>query len=470
MGARGVKNVFAKFGIDVPSGFSQHCRTIMPATFAPALRACCAAVALLLLSVRAAEPVSPLIGVTMEQVITRYGEPKSQIVVGNRIVMFYPRERIVVREGRVIEVEQITAEPVRRSEPPSGVPANPGANAASGPGPAGGVPPGKAGELTAPGVATPGMPAGIDPATGAPLPPAEPRVEIKLVRLPSANAGRGATAPVPPPVAAPIEPVVEPPEPKVQPGPPKPDPAALAAAAARAAELAAQNKRAKAASSAVRRLDFAEGSALEDESTPMWRYALLVVVAIGGVGFFVWRRRQADLLATSVENTPVRAPSSATTTSVTTPPMPMRPRETLFAAEFLSGLDEARFESLVAAYYVKTGVVAARANAGDAGPALIRISWKGEPRPFAGVLCLAQPRASIDATPLRELAAALAQEDIRRGHVVTTGKFTAAARDFAAENQLTLLPGDAFREKLNALPNGARAEIMDTVTSAGSAA
>ena len=59
----------------------------------------------------------------------------------------------------------------------------------------------------------------------------------------------------------------------------------------------------------MRRLDFAEGSALEDEATPMWRYVLLVVLAVGGVAFFVWRwrQRQADLAATSVENTPVRA-------------------------------------------------------------------------------------------------------------------------------------------------------------------
>ena len=41
-------------------------------------------------------------------------------------------------------------------------------------------------------------------------------------------------------------------------------------------------------------------------------------------------------------------------------------------------------------------------------------------------------------------------DDIRRGYVVTTGKFNVPARDFAEEKHLTLLPGDIFLEKLNA--------------------
>ncbi|MEO6246233.1 MAG: restriction endonuclease [Opitutaceae bacterium] len=418
---------------------------------------------MLLLSVRAAEPVSPLMGATLEQVMVKYGEPKSQITVGDRLIVFYPKERLVLRGGRVIEVEQLAAEPVRRPEPPpaASAPSNPAApgttaNAADAPAGTAPAPAGTTGQPNAPVLVAP-----------APMP--EPKVEIKLVRPPSAT---GARDPLP---LAPVKPepvVVEPVAPpvllpEVKKGPTKAELAAQAAAQAaeveRAAEQAAKNKREKVTSSAVRRLDFAEGSALEDEATPTWRYALLVLVVVGGAGFFIWRsrQRQGELAATSVANTPVK-PKMATSAAAPTA-APARPKETLFSADFLSGLDAARFETLVAAYYSKTGVVARRASGSAAGPVKIQISWKGEPRPFAGVLCLAAPSASIDVEPLRDLFEALTKENIRRGHVVTTGKFAPTARDYAAENQLTLLPGDAFLEKLNALPDSARAEIMRSV-------
>ncbi len=437
----------------------------MPASLASVLRVCGVAFALILGGVRAAEPVSPLIGATLEQVVAKYGEPKSQITVGDRLVIFYPKERIVVRGGRVIEVEQLAAEPVRRPEPPATVPAN-SPTSAAGPNAGNSVP----GAAASPG--TPASPEAVTPAVTQPQPASESKVEIKLVRPPSAN-GRGQITPLPAPKeeVVPVAPV-SPPLPVVERnvGPTKQELAAQAAAAERVAELAAKNKRAKATSSAVRRLDFAEGSALEDEGTPAWRYVLLAVVVIGGLGFFIWRWRQgqADLAATSVKNTPVRktaAPVAAAPVAA-----PVRARETAFSADFISRLDAAQFETLVTAYYSKTGVVAVRATDSASGLVRVRISWKGEPRPFAGVLCLGRATALIDANPLRELAAALVKEDIRRGHVVTTGKFAPAARDFAAENQLTLLPGDTFLEKLNALPESARAEIMRTVAPANSAA
>ncbi|MGH7957856.1 MAG: restriction endonuclease, partial [Opitutaceae bacterium] len=84
--------------------------------------------------------------------------------------------------------------------------------------------------------------------------------------------------------------------------------------------------------------------------------------------------------------------------------------------------------------------------------------------PFAYVMCIPQPAGAIDPKPLQKLVAALATEDIRRGYIVTAGRFNAAAREFADEKHLTLLPGDTFLDKLNALPATARTEIMQVIS------
>ena len=132
--------------------------------------------------------------------------------------------------------------------------------------------------------------------------------------------------------------------------------------------------------------------------------------------------------------------------------------------ELLNKLEWKRFEELVAAYYNKTGVVAVRTKSGPDTPVHIRISWKGEQRPFACVQCIPHPTGLIEAKPLQTLCEALAAEDIRRGYVVTCGKFSVPARDLAEEKHITLLTGDIFLEKLNALPEAARQELLRDAT------
>ena len=181
-----------------------------------------------------------------------------------------------------------------------------------------------------------------------------------------------------------------------------------------------------------------------------------VVIVGAGLVFLIWRNRQRQLLlaATAVSQSPFAATPSATTGG-----------GAKFNSDFLAKLEWKRFEELVADYYAKTGVVATRTKTGPASPTHIKISWKGEPRPFASVACIAHPVGLVDAKPLQDLVAAIATEDIRRGYVVTSGKFSVGARDYGEEKHLTLLPGDIFLEKLNALPEAARNEIMQAVTS-----
>ena len=414
----------------------------MAVTFAVGLRACCVAVGLLMLTVRGAEPVSPLIGLTRDQLLQRIGEPKSQIDAGARVIYFYPRERIVLRDNVVVEVDSLSPD-----APPPPSPSE---------------------------TSAPGTRAATSPTQG---PAPESRVEIKSVRPPSTKDGR-TTASEPPretvPTQAPPPPTVSPrnfpPAEIIVSEPPKTEapsaPSALnnekatSAKADKAAEkkasddLAAKKKQDAAAAAARRRAEQAAAPAATEEVIGVRTYVIALVVLVGGIGVLFWRyrQRQLELAASSVENTPVITPTTHVFSG------------NAFSADVLARLEWRRFEELVAAYYNKTGVIAVRTKAGPASPVHIKISWKGEARPFAYVQCIAQPGAPIDQKPLQALVAALAADDIRRGYVVTAGKFNMAARDFADQKHLTLLPGDLLIEKLNALPVSARTEIGQAVS------
>ncbi|MSU65477.1 MAG: restriction endonuclease [Opitutus sp.] len=174
-----------------------------------------------------------------------------------------------------------------------------------------------------------------------------------------------------------------------------------------------------------------------------------LLIAAGG-GFLFWQRQQRLLAleATAVSHTPF-IDSVARTSSAA-----------MFPADLPAKLEWKRFEELVEAYYSKTGVVAVRTKTGPASAVHIKISWKGEPRPFACVQCIAHPTGLMDVKAIHDLFAVLSAEDIRRGYVVSTGKFNVAARDLAEEKHITLMTGDIFLEKLNVLPESARAELI----------
>jgi LPXTG-motif cell wall-anchored protein len=437
---------------------------LMQAKFA---RACGVAIGLMLAIVNAAEPPSPLIGVTRDQLLVRYGEPRSQIEQGNLVVYFYPRERVVLRNNVVIEVEQLSAEPVRR--PPAAETTAPDAGRAES---------SPAAKDAAPGTAaTPGAGAGTDlaaPGAATQSPAPEPKFEIKLVRppgsppLPEARTPPGSSAastssPASPPQNESPTPVLTP---TAEPPPARrvPTPAStVAAEAARAKEQAAakaEEERRATLEKARKRLDEAALKDSMDDGVGMPALLIGGAVLLAGAGFWLWRRKRADIepiASSSAEAAP--APAAAAPVALAAKPN----ADHQISEDLLGSLDSNRFEELVAAYYSKTGVVAVRTHTGPQTPVHVRISWKGEPRPFACVHCIARPSGPVDAKPLQEFAAVLATEDIRRGYVVTSGRFGEAARAVAEEKHLTLMPGELLREKLNALPATARAEIMRSV-------
>lgn len=436
----------------------------MRVTLGLALRTGCLAAGLWLADAKAAEPVSPLMGATRAQVLSRYGEPRSQIESGDRLIFLYPRERVTFRGDVVVDVEPIVPEPVRRP-PPAETPAA-GADPTAPASLAGAAP------EVAPGGQTPTSPAaGSTPQapfapSGPPPPPPEPKVEIKLVRPPGS---KDLPAPLPP-RPTPVAPVVTAPAvaeavPKVpEPAPTPVSSTVLSEAneARKAAERAAaaeKEQKEKARKDALRRLDeAARGEASTGGMFSGRTWLIIAGVLLGGVAFIFWRSRRSGVVGSGEaadKAVPVAglAPAGETAGNSFTP-------------EMLEELEWSRFERLVVSYYSKTGVVAVPTNAGPDAPVQIKISWKGEPRPFAYVRCTTNSSGVVDVKPLKELGAALTADDIRRGYVVTPGRFTPAARGLAAEQQLTLMPGDVLLEKLNALPLSARKELMREIGAA----
>lgn len=495
--------------------------------------AACVAAALILATAFGAEQKPSLVGATRDQVLSQYGEPRSVMVAAGREIMFFAKERVVLRDGVVVEVEPLPAEPAPRragaTTPAPAPAAEPAASSSTASEPAAAAtapattPPAAPAAAAPVAAATPpsqpvaasAEPAAAPPRTAETAPPREPEFAIKSVlppgstysRLPvkksesvtvapskpaAASAPVRATTAAPAPSPAPVEKTPASTQPReatreVPPAtadreavpatspailsttPVADTPAATSSAAtppvpAAAVENAPAVQSEEPASAAPTKKAPARKTAPSDdlllpEPAPAIfdrnSYVIAAIVIVVGVGFLWWRRRQRqlELDATAVSEHPF--PGTATPAAVSS--------NVRFTAEHLANLDWKHFELLVAAYYEKTGVVAERTKTGPDSPVHIKISWKGESRPFALVQCIARPRGPVDTKPLEDLVTVLTAEDLRRGYIVTPGKFSVGARAFAEEKHLTLMSGDIILEKLNALPGSARAEVMQEV-------
>ncbi len=507
---RSLKQIRFKFGVAVSISLTQFFAPNMPLKLAPLLRACCVVGALMVCHAIAADRKPSLVGATRAQVIARFGEPKSQIVAGDRQVLFFTGERVVLRNDLVIEADEIPVE----APPPAAAPSDQGSAA-------GGNTTGTSSTNTATptGGAANAASSGVV-STATPPPPApETQAQIISVRPPSKDlAPTPAPAPSPPaataapagvssstataPVATPsIKAVVPPAAAPAVPPTPMPSPAAVPATSTPAtATVASTSEQAASApaksegtASTVGNVAPDAAAAVSADATPATApgatapasvtpsttrvpakraakrpsnepveldvtagmfttqtYVIAAIIIIGGIGYLIWRRREQGLAleVTAVSRSPFAADAAPAQAGAR------------FTADLLNKLEWKRFEELVASYYNKTGVVATRTKTGPASPVHIKISWKGETQPFASVQCLAHPPGLIDAKSIQALCEVLAAEDIRRGYVVTSGKFAVPARDLAEEKHIMLLSGDIFLEKLNALPDAARNELM----------
>lgn len=124
--------------------------------------------------------------------------------------------------------------------------------------------------------------------------------------------------------------------------------------------------------------------------------------------------------------------------------------------ELLKRLEWRRFEELCAAYFEALGFRAELAGAD--GGAAINLYEQGSASASILVRCSPWNAYRVGIKPVRLLRGAMTSRSVGEGVLVTSGKFTQEARDFAGKQQISLIDGDELLAKITALlPEKARA-------------
>jgi restriction system protein len=132
-----------------------------------------------------------------------------------------------------------------------------------------------------------------------------------------------------------------------------------------------------------------------------------------------------------------------------------RPRSKLHASlwtpELLKRLDWRRFEELCAAYFGTLGFRTELAGASADGGVEIRVYEQGAKRASLIVQCKPWNAYGVGIKEARGLRGLMASANVGEGALVTPGKFTQEARNFAGKEKITLIDGAEFLGKIAAL-------------------
>jgi len=109
--------------------------------------------------------------------------------------------------------------------------------------------------------------------------------------------------------------------------------------------------------------------------------------------------------------------------------------------ELLKQLEWRRFEELCAAYFQALGFRTDVVPAGAGGGVDINLYAQGAERPSTLVHCQPWNAYRVGIKPVRGLLGAMASGNVGEGVMVTSGKFTQEARDFARKEKISLVDG-----------------------------
>jgi restriction system protein len=131
--------------------------------------------------------------------------------------------------------------------------------------------------------------------------------------------------------------------------------------------------------------------------------------------------------------------------------------------ELLKRLEWRRFEELCAAYFEALGFrVELAANGAEGGT--ISLYSKGAQTISILVQCRPWDAHRVGIKSVRELRGAMMSANIAEGVLVTSGKFTQEARDFAAKEKISLIDGAALVDKITTLPAETALELLRFAT------
>src|ERR1700730_1112939 len=122
-----------------------------------------------------------------------------------------------------------------------------------------------------------------------------------------------------------------------------------------------------------------------------------------------------------------------------------------WSLELLKKLEWRRFEELCAAYFALLGFTARTTRFAPDGGVDIDLYENGSERLSIIVQCKAWSTQTIGIQLVRKLRAAMTTERAAEGVLVASGKFTREARDFAAKENISLIDGADFLEKITTL-------------------
>jgi restriction system protein len=119
--------------------------------------------------------------------------------------------------------------------------------------------------------------------------------------------------------------------------------------------------------------------------------------------------------------------------------------------ELLKQLEWRRFEELCAAYFQALGFRTDVVPAGAGGGVDINLIEQGADRASIVVQCQPWNAYRVGIKPVRGLLSAMTSANFPEGVLVTAGKFTKEARDFARQQKISLIDGTDLLAKIAAL-------------------
>ena len=192
--------------------------------------------------------------------------------------------------------------------------------------------------------------------------------------------------------------------------------------------------------------------------------------AVGAVALVVWlvlrrkRTSEPNWFAQPVNVTPVQRTVPAPVPYMEVDTRPPQGEPVVWTLDLLRELEWKRFEDVVAAYFRWEGLRAKTTRIGPDGGVDVYLYRDGESAPLAVVQCKAWNAYKVGIKPVRELLGVMASEKIAKGYFITTGVFTEEAREFAQRNPLKLIDGDELLRRIQGLPEGARAQLLEAAT------